>query len=435
MPVQLGRVALHDSTAGGPPCLAVAPARGPGERLRTRVELERGELGLAGGELGSSSAAVAIRLRLSRPRRDSVVSSSAALAAAASSPTAAPGSDGRGSGSATPGRPRLKLVVGGPHQLAERSDANRRDEPGDLAVPGREQGVEGLIERLRGHAIGLRLVEHPEPRIEANRDRVGGEEPPAEAVDRRDPRSLAVAAQLREQLRPLTLGVRGAGRELGPHAVSKLGGRLLGEREGEDPVDSLELLGGGAVALDEHPGLAGPGAGLEQHVAVARLDRAPLLRRQPRPVLGRRRHLSELELNGSHLLLVLLRGHARLGTDGALSPADRLEGAIARAAVVDRVALDPPGSHSGDDLGRLAAAASSAASNSSGSRRSRSTALTPSRAAPRSSLRRMPRGRASSVAASGSYTPPAARSPTGVRALERRAGAGACPRRGAWRPR
>src|SRR5919106_1588458 len=53
----------------------------------------------------------------------------------------------------------------------------------------------------------------------------------------------------------------------------------------------------------------------------------------------------------SSLLFLLVLDRARLGADGALPSADRLEGAEAWAAVLDRVSRDPPRAHFPDDLG------------------------------------------------------------------------------------
>ncbi|MGC4074116.1 MAG: hypothetical protein QM760_16710 [Nibricoccus sp.] len=73
-----------------------------------------------------------------------------------------------------------------------------------------------------------------------------------------------------------TLGAAG---ELGADAGAQLGGGLVGEGEGEDGVGGDALVDDEAgVALDHDAGLAGAGAGLEQDVAAASLDRGALLR-------------------------------------------------------------------------------------------------------------------------------------------------------------
>ena len=67
-------------------------------------------------------------------------------------------------------------------------------------------------------------------------------------------------------------------RQLGADPLAQLGCGLVGEGEGEDRVGRDALLADqAAVAVDHHPGLAGAGAGLDQHVAPGGLDRRRLL--------------------------------------------------------------------------------------------------------------------------------------------------------------
>jgi hypothetical protein len=157
-------------------------------------------------------------------------------------------------------------VVGGDGLLAGRVGA------------GEELG-EGGIEGLAGGALGLGLVEDAEARIDSGGDRMGGEDPVAEAVDRGDPG----AAHGREEPRGADRGGArpgGAAGEIGADAGAQLGGGLVGEGEGEDGVGGDALVDDEAgVALDHDPGLAGAGAGLEQDVVGARLDRRALLGR------------------------------------------------------------------------------------------------------------------------------------------------------------
>ncbi len=80
----------------------------------------------------------------------------------------------------------------------------------------------------------------------------------------------------------------GPPRQLGPDPLPQLGRGLVGEGEGEDRVGrEAAVADEAAVAVDHHPGLAGPGAGLEQDVAAADGDRRGLLGGR----LARRRHL------------------------------------------------------------------------------------------------------------------------------------------------
>ncbi len=191
-------------------------------------------------------------------------------------------------------------------------------------MPG-ERG-ERVVERGPGDPRGLVGVQHPEPRVETGRDGVRGEEPSAEAVDGRDRRGLAGPCRLLQARLPGGVGRgRRARSELDPDAPPHLRGRLLGEREGEDPL-GLDAVGVDrlAVALDEDAGLAGAGAGLEEDVAVAVVDRRPLL-------VGRRdrgarsatagtgsgaRRLHGLE---AELLVLLGGGHARISSSSSSS--------------------------------------------------------------------------------------------------------------------
>ena len=121
------------------------------------------------------------------------------------------------------------------------------------------------------------------------------------------------AQQLR---RPL--GARlGPPRQLGADPLAQLGRGLVGEGEGEDRVGGDALVADeAAVAVDHHPGLAGAGAGLEQDVAAADLDRRRLLG-------GRRARRSSL----LHVLVLLV-------LRGAVAAADRREVAEGGADVV-----------------------------------------------------------------------------------------------------
>jgi hypothetical protein len=81
-------------------------------------------------------------------------------------------------------------------------------------------------------------------------------------VDRRDPGAVGV------HLPPQLLA----------DAAAELVGGPLGEGEGEDSLDTdLLVERRGAVAVDEHGRLAGPGAGAQEDVAVAIGDGRPLL--------------------------------------------------------------------------------------------------------------------------------------------------------------
>src|SRR5436190_23617038 len=104
-------------------------------------------------------------------------------------------------------------------------------------------------------------------------------------MDRRHPGALAGAGECRQLVRSGALAGRGrllaTVRQGAADAAAELGRGALGEGEGEDPLDTDAVVDDrGAVALDEHPRLAAAGTGLAEDVAIARLDRATLLRRQ-----------------------------------------------------------------------------------------------------------------------------------------------------------
>ena len=72
--------------------------------------------------------------------------------------------------------------------------------------------------------------------------------------------------------------MRRARRSRAADPLAQLGCRLLGERDRQDPPDVDAVLDHGPhEALDQHRGLAAAGAGVEQQVAVAALDRHQLL--------------------------------------------------------------------------------------------------------------------------------------------------------------
>ena len=99
-----------------------------------------------------------------------------------------------------------KLGLGGAAaaQLGVHADRDR-PQPTDVesrgrvlaaSVAPRQEGFERLVEGLARGSLGLRGVQHPEPGIDADGDRVGREQAVAEAVDRRHPG----AAESRQQL-------------------------------------------------------------------------------------------------------------------------------------------------------------------------------------------------------------------------------------------
>ena len=144
----------------------------------------------------------------------------------------------------------------------------RRDQ---LNPAGRVLGqlLERELERGIGEGVRLGLVEHRELRVDPGRERVRTQHPRAEAVNRRDIRALGLPGRL--------VGAEFAQPAADP--VAQLGGRLLGERDRKDRgrIDAV-VEHGAHESLDEHGGLAAPGARVEQQITVAALDRRQLLR-------------------------------------------------------------------------------------------------------------------------------------------------------------
>ena len=113
------------------------------------------------------------------------------------------------------------------------------------------------------------------------RDRVGGEHPAAEAMDGRDPGSLALPRCARDVAGLLEVaalrGRVGALDQPTPDPLSQLGGGPLGERERQDLLGTQAVLGDGvAVALDQHAGLPGARSGLGEDVTIPARDRVTL---------------------------------------------------------------------------------------------------------------------------------------------------------------
>jgi hypothetical protein len=173
-------------------------------------------------------------------------------------------------------------LVRRPHGLSQPRGVEARHE----ASGGLGAGLDDLLQRRREGPLakpcGLELVEDAKAWVHASGHRMRREQAPAEPVDGRDPRPLALARGASDLPRALGLAGLGGGArpgdELAPHPLPKLARRPLGEREGEDRIGTDAVLGHGvAVALDEDAGLAGSRPRLGEYVARARLDRRPLL--------------------------------------------------------------------------------------------------------------------------------------------------------------
>ena len=113
----------------------------------------------------------------------------------------------------------------------------------------------------------LSLVEDTESRIDARSERVRREEPPAEAMDRGDPRTVEVA----REIGPLQLDQAGA------DPPAELAGGTIGVGDDEQRVDVETVLHDRpGEPLYEHRRLAGAGAGRDERRAAG-LDRGRLL--------------------------------------------------------------------------------------------------------------------------------------------------------------
>ncbi len=116
----------------------------------------------------------------------------------------------------------------------------------------------------RHEAVRVGLVVDRKRRFQAERLRLGAQDPDAHRVERAHPHH--------PRPRPDQRG----------HPVPHLAGRLVGERDGEDltglDVPMSEQVGD---PVGQHPGLARAGPGHDQHWRSGVLDRGPLLRVEP----------------------------------------------------------------------------------------------------------------------------------------------------------
>ena len=163
---------------------------------------------------------------------------------------------------------------------AQAGRAVRREQPQALGLASRAERVERALERLSTQHGGAGLVELPEARVEPDAERMGLQEPVAEAVDRRDPRAVELTGEV----------VPPAVEERGADPAPELARRLARVRDDEDRLDVEPALAHRAdVALDENRRLPGPRAGRDEDVP-GRLDGLELLVVQPRRSLVDDRH-------------------------------------------------------------------------------------------------------------------------------------------------
>ena len=247
------------------------------------------------------------------------------------------------------GKPRLVLAaaaqlgVHAEHDPPQSADVEGGDRVLALAVAARQEGFERLVEGLDRRPLGLRGVQYPEAGIDADRDRVGREQPVAEAVDRRHPGAAeSPAAARRARSDPASRPAL----DLGADPLAQLGRGLVGEGEGEDRVRGDALLADQpAVAVDHHPGLAGSGARLDQDLGAPSPRSPPAAPRSARRSLIARRPLRRPAGSTG------ARSRRQIGAksqNGGQTPWSRRPGRGPGSRSIS------PASHPGDDLARPA---------------------------------------------------------------------------------
>ena len=141
-----------------------------------------------------------------------------------------------------------------------------REEPQPLLVATRAELLERALERLSAQDRGARILELPEPWVEADREWMRLQEPVAEAVNGGDPR----AVERSREVGPVALDERRS------NARAQLPGRLARVRDDEYRVHVQAAFADRSdVALDEHRRLAGACSRRHEHRArVPRQRRA-----------------------------------------------------------------------------------------------------------------------------------------------------------------
>src|SRR5215218_10874461 len=167
-----------------------------------------------------------------------------------------------------------EITAGGAQRLVDPRDhapqaagavSSEQLDPHGVAV--RAERAQCLVERLAGENRRLRFVELPEAGVEPCLERIGLQQPIAEAVDRRDPRAVEL---------PGEVGAA-APAELGADARPEFTRGALRVGDHEDRVDVDAVVADRAdEPLDEARGLAGPRAGGDEDTPL-RLDRLELL--------------------------------------------------------------------------------------------------------------------------------------------------------------
>ncbi len=153
---------------------------------------------------------------------------------------------------------RAQRVVDPRDHPAEPARLVRRQQPRTFLVVRCAEGVERLVEGLAREDGRLRAVELAKARVEAGLERIGLEQPVAEAVNRRDPRAVEAAREIGAPTPP----------QLCTDPGPQLACRPLRVGDDEDRLDVQPPVAHRLdEALDEHRGLPGPRAGGDEHAA------------------------------------------------------------------------------------------------------------------------------------------------------------------------
>ncbi len=151
-----------------------------------------------------------------------------------------------------------RLVDAGQH-AAEPIGSIRREQAYPLGVSARAELLQRALERLAAENRRTGVLELTKARIETSSERMGTQEPVAEAVDGRDPG----AVELSREIGAAALA------ESGTNTAAKLARRLACVRDDQDRLDVDSALAYRTdVALDEDRGLSRSRAGRHEHRAV-----------------------------------------------------------------------------------------------------------------------------------------------------------------------
>jgi hypothetical protein len=185
---------------------------------------------------------------------------------------------------------RAQRLVDADQHPAQAFGPIRREQPQPLGLCTRAEAVERLVERLAADHGRLGLVQLAEAWIQPRLERIGLEQPVAEAVDGRDPG----AVQRPSELEPAPLA------QCLANPRAQLRGRAFGVRDHEHGVHVEALVADrGREALDQNAGLSRPGARGQEDVA-ARLDRHVLFRIRDSGHARLTRHIRQRSHHAGH---------------------------------------------------------------------------------------------------------------------------------------